>query len=396
MSAWVLPDYISDVLPAEARLIEAHRRALLDIAGSYGYELVMPPLVEHIESLLTGTGKALHMQTFKMVDLLSGRTIGVRSDTTQQVARIDAHLLNRPGVTRLCYCGPVLHTRPSQPGASREPLQFGAEMYGYEGIGAELESLALALDTLAAVDVPMEQGLVVDLAEASIVPALLAQAADRAVDANSIQDALITKNAEALREAAAALPEAVQEQLLALLGLYGGVDAVLERARAVLPPLPAITSALNDIAWLAQQLRRTHPQAEVLLDLADLRGYSYYSGIRFAIYLPGSPDALVRGGRYNEVGAVYGRNRPAVGFSMDVRAVSALTPAAAQPQAILAHWREDLDWRQAVRALRAQGRTVVVRFPGQSPDEGQEGMHCQSELVQQQGQWVEQPLTVQA
>ena len=134
----------------------------------------------------------------------------------------------------------------------------------------------------------------------------------------------------------------------------------------------------------------------MLLDLADLRGYSYYSGIRFAIYLPGSPDALVRGGRYNEVGAVYGRNRPAVGFSMDVRAVSALTPAAAQPQAILAHWREDLDWRQAVRALRAQGRTVVVRFPGQSPDEGQEGMHCQSELVQQQGQWVEQPLTVQA
>lgn len=148
MSAWVLPDHIADVLPAQARLIEDYRRTLLDTARSYGYELVMPPLVEHIDSLLSGTGEALDLQTFKMVDLLSGRTLGVRADTTQQVARIDAHLLNREGVARLCYCGPVLHTRPEQPHATREPLQFGAEIYGCSGSGAELEILSLALDSL--------------------------------------------------------------------------------------------------------------------------------------------------------------------------------------------------------------------------------------------------------
>ena len=148
MSAWVLPDHIADVLPAEARLIEDLRRELLDCARRYGYELVIPPLVEHIESLLSGSGEDLDMRTFKLVDLLSGRTLGVRADTTQQTARLDAHLLNRPGTTRLCYCGPVLHTRPQQPNASREPLQFGAELYGCDDIFADLEVLLLALDVM--------------------------------------------------------------------------------------------------------------------------------------------------------------------------------------------------------------------------------------------------------
>ena len=390
MSAWVLPDYISDVLPAEARLIEAHRRALLDTAGSYGYELVMPPLVEHIESLLTGTGKALHMQTFKMVDLLSGRTIGVRSDTTQQVARIDAHLLNREGVARLCYCGPVLHTRPEQPHASREPLQFGAEIYGCSGSGAELEILSLALDSLKSVHTPTERGLVADLTDARIVPALLQQAPEVVVDIERLQNALISKNADALELAAQALPSVVRQQLHALLGLYGDVS-VIGKARKALPALPQIGEALDQLEWLCEHIQRTHPDITLLIDLADAAGYAYYSGPRFALYLRGCSEALVRGGRYDEVGAVFGRNRPAVGFSLDVKALARMSTPPARPAAIRAEWREALDWRQTVRSLRAAGQTVIVTFPGQGVEE--DTACCDRQLVEQDGQWVVQPVS---
>lgn len=389
MSAWVLPDHIADVLPAQARLIEDHRRTLLDTARSYGYELVMPPLVEHIDSLLSGKGEALDLQTFKLTDLLSGRTLGVRADTTQQVARLDAHLLNREGLTRLCYCGPVLHTRPQQPHASREPLQFGAEIYGLSGPGAELEILSLALDALKNVHTPTERGLVADLADARIVPALLQQAPDVTVDINRLQNALISKNADALELAARALPAAVRQQLQALLGLYGDVS-VIRKARAALPDLPKINEALDQLAWLCEHIQRTHPDITLLIDLADAPGYAYYSGVRFALYLRGCSEALVRGGRYDEVGAVFGRNRPAVGFSLDVKALAALSTPPARPAAIAAEWREALDWRQAVRALRAAGETVIVTFPGQGAEE--DSACCDRQLVEQQGQWVVQAI----
>lgn len=387
MSAWVLPDHIADVLPAQARQIEDYRRALLDTARTYGYELVMPPLVEHIDSLLSGSGEALDLQTFKLVDLLSGRTLGVRADTTQQVARIDAHLLNREGVTRLCYCGPVLHTRPQQPHASREPLQFGAEIYGLHDSGAELEILALALDALDAAAVPRPEGLVVDLADARIVPALLEQAPDHATDLAAVQTALISKNAEALASATASLPEAVQAQLLALLDLYGDLS-VLDKARTVLPALPAVTQALDQLQWLCEQISRTHASVRLQLDLADARGYSYYSGIRFAVYLPGVSDALVRGGRYDAVGAVFGRNRPAVGFSLDVKTLAALSDWQAAAGAISAQWRDAMAWRQTVRKLRADGETVIVDFPGQATSSA---IPCNRQLVEQGGQWVVVP-----
>ena len=388
MSAWVLPEHIADVLPRQARQIEDCRRALLDTARTYGYELVIPPLVEHIDSLLSGSGHALDLQTFKLVDLLSGRTLGVRADTTQQVARIDAHLLNREGVTRLCYCGPVLHTRPQQPSASREPLQLGAELYGVQDMGADLEVLRLALDMLMASGVANQSAMVVDLADARIVPALLAQEVQR-VNFEQVQTALITKNAEALAEATQALSSAVQQQLHALLDLYGDVR-VLERARAVLPALPEITLALDQLQWLCTQAQRSHPDVQLQIDLADARGYADYSGIRFAVYVPQASDALVRGGRYDAVGAVFGRQRPAVGFSLDVKALAVLGHEAQHTQAVRTLWSADPAWEQAVRALRAQGTAVVVDFEQQAASTA---MHCLQELVQQaDGQWVLQAL----
>ena len=225
MSAWVLPDHIADVLPSEARHIEELRRDLLDMARCYGYELVMPPLLEHLESLLTGTGEALDLQTFKLVDQLSGRMMGLRADTTPQVARIDAHLLNRQGVARLCYCGPVLHTRPDKPHASREPLQFGAEIYGHRGLEADLEALLLALDCLKAAEVT---GLCVDMNDARIVNALLADVAFAPDRLAQVHAALAAKDASELQSLTRDLPAGPRQGLQALVQLYGDAKVLVE------------------------------------------------------------------------------------------------------------------------------------------------------------------------
>jgi len=378
MSAWVLPDHIADVLPSEARHIEELRRDLLDMARCYGYELVMPPLLEHLESLLSGTGEALDLQTFKLVDQLSGRMMGLRADSTPQVARIDAHLLNRSGVTRLCYCGPVLHTRPDKPHATREPLQFGAEIYGHAGLEADLEILLLALDCLRAARVESPR---VDLADARIVRALLGAATQDVQLQMRVHRALAGKDAEALRQLARDFPPAVREGLLALVTLYGGAD-VLDEARAVLPDLPGIGTALSSLQWLASHLGDTPTS----FDLADLRGYAYYSGARFSVFAPAASDALVRGGRYDEVGAVFGRNRPAVGFSLDVKALVQAVGRRALHAAIRAPWGEQEDLRRAVAGLRAAGQTVVCVLPGHESEVDE--FQCDRELLQVAGQWV--------
>jgi ATP phosphoribosyltransferase regulatory subunit len=378
MSAWVLPDHIADVLPSEARHIEELRRSLLDTASSYGYELVIPPLLEHLESLLTGTGEALDLQTFKLVDQLSGRMLGVRADTTPQVARIDAHLLNRAGVARLCYCGPVLHTRPDRPHATREPLQLGAEIYGHSGREADLEILLLALDCLKAAQV---SGLSVDLADASVVDALLAGVSVSAPVLAELHAALATKDSTELASLSRGLPAPTREGLLALAQLYGD-EKVLDRARALLPALPGITEALDNLAWLAGQLQHV----AVSVDLADLRGYAYYSGARFSIFCQGAVDALARGGRYDEVGAAFGRNRPAVGFSLDVKALVAAVPPRPLHAAIRAPWSESDAVRKAIGALRASGETVVCVLPGHESEVDE--FQCDRELLQIAGQWV--------
>ncbi len=385
MSAWVLPDHIADVLPSEARHIEELRRNLLDMARCYGYELVIPPLLEHLESLLTGTGKTLDLQTFKLVDQLSGRMMGLRADTTPQVARIDAHLLNRQGVARLCYCGPVLHTRPAGPHATREPLQFGAEMYGHAGPEADLEVLQLALDCLKSTHVPTFN---VDLADARIVSALLVDVPLVPNALMSVHEALAAKDASELARLTRGFPSATREALLALVQLYGDQNVLVEAVK-VLPPLPAVHEALSNLKWLAGHLSHL-VSTPITFDLADLRGYAYYTGVRFAIYAPGASDALVRGGRYDEVGAVFGRKRPAVGFSLDVKALVNGVESRPLRAAIRAPWGESPALRAAIAELRGRGETVVCVLPGHESEIDE--FHCDRELLSVAGQWVIQAI----
>ncbi|MDO5087326.1 MAG: ATP phosphoribosyltransferase regulatory subunit, partial [Comamonadaceae bacterium] len=406
--AWLLPDHIADVLPSEARHIEQLRRALLDTARGYGYELVMPPLVEHLESLLTGTGSMLGLQTFKLVDQLSGRSLGVRADTTPQVARIDAHLLGRQGVARLCYCGPVLHTRPERPRATREPLQLGAEIYGHAGREADLEILTLALDCLRAACVATPS---VDLADARIVRALLGGVPVEAAVLAEVHAALAIKDASALQKLAAHFPPAARQALAALIHLYGDAG-VLDEAERALGRTQLLAQALADLRWLAAELAAQRPDVRVTFDLADSRGYAYYSGMRFAVYAPAqapghgvtataasaaATDAVLRGGRYDGVGAVFGhkldRDRPAVGFSLDVKQLARVAPPRPRRAAIRAPWASEAEapgLAQAVAALRQRGETVVSVLPGSACEVDE--FCCDRQLVHQAGEWIVQPV----
>lgn len=385
LSAWLLPEHIADVLPAQARRIEELRRTLLDRARGYGFELVMPPLLEHLESLLSGTGRELDLRTFKLVDQLSGRMLGVRADTTPQAARIDAHLLNRAGVTRLAYCGPVLHTRPAGLNATREPLQFGCETFGHAGLEADLEIMELALDCVRAAEVGE---LVIDLADARVLRGVLAGVP---FDARQLQDlatALSEKDASALDALLQGAPSEARGGLRALLRLYGG-DEVLAAARETLPARPLVQQALEQLAWLASHLRQSFPGVRIGFDLSEMSGYAYYSGPRFAVYGAGSSDTLARGGRYDEVGAVFGRNRPAVGFSLDLKALAETARAVPAGRAIRAPWGEDAALRAAVRRLREAGETVLSVLPGHEVEA--QAFECDRELVNVGGQWVLQP-----
>ena len=382
LSAWLLPEHIADVLPTQARRVEDLRRAMLDRARGYGFELVIPPLLEHIESLLTGTGHELDLKTFKLVDQLSGRMLGLRADTTPQAARIDAHLLNRDGVTRLCYCGPVLHTRPAGLSATREPLQFGAEIFGHPGLEADLEAAELALDCLQAA---RAEPLVIDLADARVLRGVLAGVPMDGAGLQNVVQALSEKDASALAELTRGAPAEARRGLQALLRLYGG-DEVLKVARQELPQRPLVQQALDELQWLASHLRVSYPALQIGFDLSDMSGYAYYSGARFAIYGAGSNEALARGGRYDEVGAVFGRNRPAVGFSLDLKALAELGQPLPLPAAIRAPWSADPELRAAVRGLREAGETVLAMLPGHELEA--QAFDCDRELVQAGERWV--------
>lgn len=378
MPAWVLPDHVADVLPSEALHIERFRRSLLDTARTYGYELVIPPLLEHLDSLLTGAGETLDLQTFKLVDQLSGRSLGVRADTTSQVARIDAHLLNCRGVTRLCYCGPVLHALPERPHATREPLQFGAEIYGCVGLEADLEIVQLAQECLVTAGV---QSSTIDFADVRIVRMLLEGAAASVQLTSRIHAALAAKDSGELKLLTRNFPVSSREGLLALLHLYGDFTILAEAGR-IFKHFNGIGEVLANLMWIADHLDST----AVTFDLADLRGYAYHSGIKFAIYVPGASAAMVRGGRYDEVGAAFGRNRPAAGFSMDVKQLLEVVASSVPRAAIRVPWGLDPDLRLAVAALRAAGETVVSVLPGYE-GEMSKFQGCR-ELVQVAGLWV--------
>ena len=325
MRKWILPEYVEDILPAEAERIEALRRVLLDHFRGHGYRLVQPPLVEHLESLLTGTGRDLELQTFKVVDPLSGRLLGFRADMTPQVARIDAHLLNEPGITRLCYTGSVLRTLPAGIGATREVVQIGAELYGEPGIAGDREVVMLLLSSLAAAGV---RGLHLDLGHVGVYRALAnAAGISGNGDDSELFAALRAKDVPAVAELTAKLPAAWRDALTALPALYGPVQDVLDAARARLPDTPAIANALDALASLAASAQT---KVEALhVDLADLTGYHYHTGAIFSVFTAGEANAIGNGGRYDGIGKAFGRARPATGFTLDLRQLAGLAARAA-------------------------------------------------------------------
>lgn len=378
MRTWLLPENIADVLPAEARKIEDLRRAMLDTFRRYGYELVMPPMLEYLESLLTGAGEDMGLRTFKLVDQLSGRTMGLRADMTTQVARIDAHLLNRTSVTRLCYAGSVLHTRPSGLHATREPLQIGAEIYGHAGLEADAEVQELVLACLALAGISTVR---LDLCHVGVVREILQSDARAQKDEEMLIGLLKAKDGAGLRELTQEYTPATRDALLALPDLYGDAG-VLAKARAMLPALPGIAQALDEL----QALMELAGDATVSVDLADLRGYQYESGAMFAAYVPGLPNAVARGGRYDHVGEAFGRARPATGFSMDLRELARLLPEAGRASAILAPWGRDSSLRDRIAELRRAGEVVIQCFPGQGRQ--QDEFDCDRELIIEGGNWV--------
>ncbi len=372
MRRWLLPEHIEDVLPAEARAIERLRRAILDLFESHGYELVAPPLLEYVESLLSGTGRDLDLATFKLVDQLSGRMLGVRADHTPQVARIDAHLLNRQGVTRLCYCGSVLHTVPAGMTKMREPIQIGAELYGHSGLEADLEIVQLLVAALKTSGIGR---IHLDLGHPSIYRALTGKSGLGAEDSEALFHAVQQKDAPAARELGG-------EAVAALTALNGGRD-VITRARKLLPSLPAVGVALNALERLAAQCEA--PGVDVSVDLAELGGFNYESGLVFAAFTPGSPDAIARGGRYDEVGASFGRARPATGFTMDLRQLAALAPKVEARGRVLAPSLDDPELKDAIAGLRATGHVVVVDMPGHEAHRDELG--CDRKLEKKDGKW---------
>ncbi len=312
---WLLPEHIEDILPAEAARIEVLRRGILDLFFKFKYELVMPPLVEFTDSLLTGTGHDLDLRTFKLVDQLSGRMMGVRADITPQVARIDAHLLNRKGVTRLCYCGSVLHARPAGPGATREPIQIGAEIFGHAGIASDLEIQSLLCQALAAAGV---KGARMDVGHVAVFRSLVQAAGIGHELEVELFEALQKKDVPALKILTRRTDAKTRAALLLLPDLYGGAD-VLEVAERKLPKLPELHKALATLRALAKAC-----PIPVSFDLAELRGYHYHSGVVFDAYCDGVSGAVARGGRYDEVGKAFGRPRAATGFSIELRSLASV------------------------------------------------------------------------
>lgn len=379
MHNWLLPEYIEDILPAGAQRIESLRRSILDLMRGHGYELVVPPMIEYLESLLSGSGYDMDLKTFKLVDQLSGRLMGLRADITPQAARIDAHLLNRKGVTRLCYSGPVVHTLPPGLGGSRELLQIGAEIYGHAGLESDVEIQRLMLESLAAAGIGRVK---LDLGHMGVIRGLAALAGLQDQAESELFRALQARDVPALEALSGGLDGGVRAGLQALPELYGG-NEVLVQARRRLPGDARILRALDDLERLSQSLGSLVP--DLGLDLCEVRGYHYHSGVVFAAYAPGSAQALALGGRYDEVGKAFGRARPATGFSADLRLLVQVAGPGPEHSAVRAPHGDDPLLAEKIRMLRAAGEIVVVELPGHEDARDEDG--CDRELVLRAGKW---------
>jgi len=389
--SWLLPDGIDELLPDQADELEALRRRLLDLYATWGYRLVIPPFIEYLESLLTGTGKDLEHQTFQLTDQLSGRQVGIRADITPQAARIDAHQLQQQGPTRLCYIGSVLRTRPDGFSSSRSPLQIGAELYGHAGVASDAEVLCLMMETLRMAG--LEQ-VFLDLGHVGIFRNLALQAGLLPEQESELFEALQRKAQPEIAELVSGygLPPGQAKMLNALAALNGGPE-VLELARTELADAtPEVMAAIDYLEELGAELAACIPDVPVHYDLAELRAYHYQTGVVFAAFVPGQGNELARGGRYDHIGEKFGRARPATGFSADLKALMALAKHAPGKRAgaVLAPSQGDSDLQARVRELRSNGRIVIQELPGQRTDLEEAGI---TERLHKAGQeWVLTPV----
>jgi ATP phosphoribosyltransferase regulatory subunit len=392
---WLLPAGIEEILPPQAQVMEWLRRELLDLYLSWGYELVIPPFIDYLDSLLTGTGHDLDLQTFKLTDQVTGRMLGVRADMTPQVARIDAHHLRREGPTRLCYLGTVLHTRSDGFAGTRSPMQIGAEIYGHTGVASDAEILRLVVLTLRLAGI---EGAYLDLGHVGIFRGLARLAGLDQEQELTLFEVLQRKAVPELADLIGqfGVDGAPAQMLLELAELNG--DDALVRARGVLAGAgPQVLGALDHLAGLAEELHRWVPEVPVHFDLAELRGYHYKTGMVFAAFVPGWGMEIARGGRYDDIGRVFGRARPAVGFSADLKGLlrlgSGLQARYARAGAVLAPWSADQTLQVEVERLRAGGRRVVTELPG-APDQSCAALGCTETLIERDGHWVLAPAPI--
>jgi ATP phosphoribosyltransferase regulatory subunit len=388
---WLLPEGIEEVLPPESRRLEYARRELLDLFARWGYELVFPPFIEYLESLLTGTGNDLDLQTFKLTDQLTGRMMGVRADITPQAARIDAHPLRREAAARLCYLGTVLHTRPDGFAGSRSPLQVGAELFGHAGVESDVEILSLLLESLSLLAIPEVH---VDLGHVGIFRAL---AADAGLSRNRENDLFAALQRKAVPEIEAMLDDwqldAARRRRLAALAELNGGEEVLEQARMLLAGASdTVMQALDNLCAITALLQQRVQDVVLHFDLAELRGYKYQTGMVFAVFIPGCGQEIARGGRYDAIGEVFGHARPATGFSTDLKTLVKLSQRnfGEQGDAILAPADNDPGLYVVIQQLRRDGERVVCALPGQITDPVEYG--CMRILVNTGGTWTLKPV----
>jgi ATP phosphoribosyltransferase regulatory subunit len=388
---WLLPDGVEELLPEQAAKVEALRRKLLDLYHSWGYELVIPPLIEYTDSLLVGMGDDVDIQTFKVVDQLSGRSMGIRADITPQTARIDAHSLNREGPVRLCYAGSVLHTKPKAPMASRSPIQLGAELYGDASLNSDIEIICLMLETLRCIEV---KTITLDLGHVGIYRALIEQAGLSESDEKVLFDALQRKaSAEIEMAISQGIKDPAVADMMRALSRLNGDRSILVKARQLLKGAPEkVTDALDALDVVADQVSDRMPDVNFYFDLSELRGYHYHTGLVFAALAPGHGQAVANGGRCDDIGRVFGRSRPATGFNTDLKALLNFIPSDQTDKSVCAIFAADDSslsvvqcaalWTK-IQQLRSTGEQVISGLPNQLATKV-----YSRQLVQKNGQWI--------
>lgn len=383
---WLLPEGIEEVLPDEARRLEAMRRRVLDLFHTWGYELVMPPMIEYLDSLLTGVGKELDLQTFKVTDQLTGRLMGIRPDITPQAARIDAHYLKRNAPVRLCYLSPVLHTRPDPFAGSREPLQLGAELFGHAGPESDAEILCLMISTLRQAGIGE---LHIDLGHIGVFRGLVADASLSEDDESDLLDALQAKAGAdlAILLDASNMSKETRHALMSLIDLNGGAEVLREARQHLQSAPPTVQQALDNLEAVADAVTRKMPNLALYFDLAELTGYRYYTGVVFSAFVPAYGRPVAHGGRYDGIGRAFGRARPATGFGADLRLLLKLAPEdESVSSGILVPHGDDTALQSEIARLREAGERVVMRLPGTNATPAE--MNCDRELVKKDGRWV--------